>query len=168
MDQDEFNALVGSARQEYEEISGRLTTRIEALRKSLERDERRLAALRELYDKRLHDITRAYAGLAPLPTLAPPSTVDGCGARGEGKRNKRGALDGPLLELVREVANPVVTVPQMTDAWNQRHGSEGVVSRSTVRGALERHVAKGALDVAEEGGRGSNNPRTYAPLPSGK
>ncbi|HEY0557020.1 MAG TPA: hypothetical protein VGG20_22370, partial [Thermoanaerobaculia bacterium] len=129
MNQDEFNALVGSARQEYEDASGRLTTRIEALRKSLDRDERRLSALRELYDKRLHDITRAYAGLAPLPALA-PTAMAYSGPRGEGKRNKRGALDGPLLELVREVANPVVTVPQMTDAWNQRHGSEGLVSRS--------------------------------------
>jgi hypothetical protein len=157
MDRDEFNALVETARREYEEASSRLSARIETLRRSLQRDEQRLLDIRQAFDKRLHDITRAYAGLAAQA----PS--DGQGSRALGKRSKRGALNEPLLELAREIASPVVTVPQLTDAWNQRFGVENEVSRSTVRGALERHVAKGNLEVVDEGGRGSNNPRTYAP-----
>ena len=163
MDRDEFNALVETARREYEEASSRLSARIETLRRSLQRDEQRLLDIRQAFDKRLHDITRAYAGLAPLPAVAAQAPSDGQGSRALGKRSKRGALNEPLLELAREIASPVVTVPQLTDAWNQRFGVENEVSRSTVRGALERHVAKGNLEVVDEGGRGSNNPRTYAP-----
>lgn len=161
MTQDEFNALVAAARQDYESASERLTLRIETLRKSLQRDERRLSDIREAFDKRLHDITRAFAGLAPLPAIAPQAPQNG--SRSGGKRSKRGALDYPLLEIVTEIADPVVTVPQVTDTWNQRHGQESQVSRSTVRGALERHASKGRLEVVDEGGRGSNNPRTYRP-----
>jgi hypothetical protein len=161
MDLEEFQALVKAARQEHDEASDKLKARIEMLRRSLARDEQKLEDLRQVLDKRLHDITRAYAGIAPWPEATTQAPSDR--SRSQGKRIKRGALDQPLLELAKKIANPTVTVPQLTDAWNQRCGPENEVSRSTVRGTLERYVAKGELEVADEGGRGSNNPRTYSP-----
>ena len=67
----------------------------------------------------------------------------------------------PLLDLMRELGAAVYTVPQVSDAWNLAHPGEEL-ERSTVRGILERQVGK-TLEIVDEGGPGSNNPRAYRP-----
>jgi Arc/MetJ-type ribon-helix-helix transcriptional regulator len=165
MDANEHTALVAAATQEYEQASHALKERIEQMRKKIARDETKLAALQEAFSSRLVQISRAFAGLdlspneAPAPSEEPPTSRRA--ATASGKRKKRGAYDAPLLALMQELRVAVYTAPELTDAWNLAHPGEEL-DRSTVRGILERHVGK-ELEVVEEGGRGSNNPRTYRP-----
>jgi len=83
--------------------------------------------------------------VAPARSLPPPP--------------KRRALDEPLLDLARSLPQPF-SAPQAWAAWNAAH-PEDTTTRSTVRGVMERHVRNGILELADAGGRGSFNPRTY-------
>ncbi len=153
MDTTQVAAELEQAKKEFEAKATDLRRRIEHARRAIERYETKLSRLYHAYDLRAHAVSRHYMQIPQEPAA---ESADRAGTA----RTRRWSLDGPMLELIRTMPAPVVAVPDVWSKWNQGH-CDGQISRTTVRGVLERLVRDGELKVIEVGRPGRNRVRLY-------
>jgi hypothetical protein len=143
--------LADLQRKEGEETRN-LEDKIDRARRVIERCEKRLRTIHSKYDQQYQSLLEEFRG-----RRSPP---EGSSSLTEGlPRVRRGSLDQPLLEFLREWQVGVFTVPMVAEEWNRLHPQEQA-QRTTIRGVLDR-LAGEHLEVVNAGGKGSENPRQY-------
>jgi hypothetical protein len=163
MDAMEYGTLFASAKAEFDrEVSSRRES-IAHKRLALAREEERLRKAEEEFADRWHAMfLRLARGEPPELPLEPEALGSKPTVRhetGEPRRSKRRAFDAPLLQVALTLPPPF-SAPQVERAWN-KFNPENSLPRSTIKGALERHLEADHLELVNAGGRGNQNPRTY-------
>jgi hypothetical protein len=156
MKPDEFHDRMEEARRRFEEESAALRERIAKAEETIRRSTLKLTAIQGVFKRTVDGILGEYAG---LQSSGPP-VHEGSTSPAGSRRTRRGSLDRLLLEVAREVGVPDTTVPDLADAFNERHQDQ-TVPRSTVRGVIERLIDAGELEVTRQGSRGNANPTRF-------
>src|SRR4029079_5938592 len=102
--------------------------------------EKRLAHLRDQYQQRVAQLAASFVGLPETP----PETAKSS----DPSKPRRGALDGPVLELLRQIAAPDASSRDIGIAWAGLNPDD-VISDSTIRSVLERLHAAGHLAITD-------------------
>lgn len=141
-------ALTG-LREEFDSKTATLKAKIERAKRVIQRSESRLASLNDQLERRGQDLTRRFLCLSD-PEPPPPGR----------RRLSRGSLDQPVLKMLSQMKQGLVSITDVRAAWNVAHPGMDV-GRTTIYGVMERLRSDGHLEVQEDGGQGRAKARLY-------
>lgn len=154
MTPDKHASQLAHAKQEYENETRTIISRLERARTLVDKLEKQLAATQAAYYARINALSAAFLGL-PLPP-----ELDG----GRDVKRKRRGLDPQILEFSKKLSEGGADfgASDLAEAWNREYPEAERITESTARGVLERLAAKGELRITQLGaGRGKGIPRKY-------
>jgi hypothetical protein len=149
MDEIETAQKLKQIKAEYEARAHILRAKIDRAKRAIARSEARLDRLGQVFRDQVRDVTRSFVG---LPEEAEPGA--------KRKRTTKWSLDDPIRTLVRSMSSGVIALPEVCAEWARRY-PDRPISRTTMRGVLDRLVEDKELKIINQGGPGRSRAREY-------
>jgi hypothetical protein len=149
MDETEIAQELKRIKADYEGRALILRRKIDRAKRAIARSEARLEKLGQVFRDEVRDVSRSFVGL--------PDEAETAVSR---RRTRRWSLDEPIRALVRSMSSGVIALPDVCTEWARRY-PDRPVSRTTIRGTLDRLVQDKELKIINQGGPGRSRAREY-------